>query len=160
MHAQKKIPAIDKLLPVIGGHLHDACVHADGIHGAGLHTEAAHDTAVQNNIKLHRIFLDGRVPAFTGADMDALRRTDGGAKHAGHTPWGTVFPLDQTMPGPVSGGDDPALFRILDGHGPLLAFHQAEQVRRMNEEIAKEVPCRDREPLHHFAHVEPFQESQ
>ena len=91
--AQKKISAVDKLLPVIGRHLHDPRVHADGVHGAGLHTKAAHDASVQDNIELHRILLDGRVLAFTCADMDAPGWTDGGTEHAGHTPWGAIFPL-------------------------------------------------------------------
>src|SRR6185295_16891459 len=81
--AQKLLHVPDHVLARIGGDLHDLRVHADRVLGADFDAVAAVDALAEIDVEALGALLDHDVGAFLGLDLDAARRTDRLAHHAG-----------------------------------------------------------------------------
>jgi len=90
------------------------------LHGQASTQHSTENASEKIDFKYCRIFFNAGVVAFPCHDVDALRRADRGATHAGHTLLAAVFSLVQAVSPAPALGDGPLLFRPLEGNDFLL----------------------------------------
>ena len=88
---------VDHAFAGIFGDVELARVHADRVLGADLDAETAVNAFTQIEDKCGRIFFDVGIGMFGGGDLDAARRANRFAHHAGHTARRPVLPLREPV---------------------------------------------------------------
>src|SRR5512135_672255 len=144
---QQRVNREDKLLPGVVGGGEPPGVHPDGVARARFHAHAAEDAPEHIDVEPDRVLLHARVGRLPCHDRDALRRARRRAAEARHAPGSPVLPLHQPMSPPEPGRHLPPHLGVLDRLDPLLA-----------DDVGKEVPHRDPEPLHDLHEVQRLRE--
>jgi len=125
--AQKLVHPIDHALAGVGSQLYDAGIHSDRVLGTSFDTEAAKDADAEIDIKHLRHFFDVGVRMFGRHDVNAARRADRLAHHAGYAARGTIFPPGQAVSRSKSLGKGASLFRILVGNRFALVYSEPQR---------------------------------
>src|SRR5881296_523326 len=120
---------------------------------ARLHAEAAEDALAEVDVEAGRHLLDVRVRVLVGDDVDAPRRADRLAHHAGHAARRAILAAHEPVQRAQPRRERAPLLGILDGHGAARVT-PSERVREMLAHVGEEVMARQHEAGHHLAQVE------
>jgi hypothetical protein len=134
------IHSIDHTLTGVGGKLHNAGVHSDGVFRTRLNTKSAKNAYAQIDVENFGHLLDVGIRMFDGSDVDASRGAHGLAHHTGYASGCSVRTLCQPVAGPQATGEGAPLLGVLNGYRIPFSDLQAQRAKDMTGKVIEEVP--------------------